>query len=78
MEQRKSMNSKTRTLQELTKSDKTPDILFWVGCAGSYDERYKKVTKVFANILNKLNINYAVLGNEERCTGDPARRAGNE
>lgn len=72
------MNSKTRTLQELTKSGKTPDILFWVGCAGSYDERYKKVTKVFANILNELNINYAVLGNEEGCTGDPARRAGNE
>jgi Fe-S oxidoreductase len=55
-----------------------PDVLFWVGCAGSYDERYKKVTLAFVKILNALNINYAVLGDEEACTGDPARRAGNE
>jgi len=55
-----------------------PDILFWVGCAGSFDQRAQKITKAFATILTKLNINFAVLGKEEACTGDPARRAGNE
>lgn len=55
-----------------------PDILFWVGCAGSFDQRAQKITKAFATILTKLNINFAVLGKEETCTGDPARRAGNE
>ncbi|MDD3739228.1 MAG: (Fe-S)-binding protein [Lentimicrobiaceae bacterium] len=55
-----------------------PEYLFWVGCAGAYDDRYKKVTAAFAKILNHLNISYAVLGTEETCTGDPARRAGNE
>jgi Fe-S oxidoreductase len=55
-----------------------PEVLFFVGCAGSFDERYKSVTVAFVKILNKLNINFAVLGNEESCTGDPARRAGNE
>jgi len=57
---------------------KKPEYLFWVGCAGAFDDRYKKVVKAFATILNKLNISYAVLGKEETCTGDPARRAGNE
>lgn len=57
---------------------KEPEILFWVGCAGSFDDRYKKVTRSFVKILNSLNINFAVLGTEEACTGDPARRAGNE
>ena len=52
--------------------------MFWVGCAGAFDDRYKKVVKAFATILNKLNVSYAVLGKEETCTGDPARRAGNE
>lgn len=56
----------------------TPEILFWVGCAGSYDARAQKVTLAFAEILQKAGISFAVLGNEERCTGDPARRAGNE
>jgi len=55
-----------------------PNYLFWVGCAGAYDNRYMKVAKVFAQILNHINIDYAVLGTEETCTGDPARRAGNE
>lgn len=55
-----------------------PDILFWVGCSGSYDQRAQKITKAFATILNKVGIKYAILGNEEMCTGDPARRAGNE
>ncbi len=72
------MNSKIITVKDLIESGKNPDILFWVGCAGSYDERYKKVTRAFTKILNDLNINYAVLGKEEGCTGDPARRAGNE
>jgi heterodisulfide reductase subunit D len=57
---------------------KTADILFWVGCAGSFDDRAKKITKAVVKILNNCNINYAVLGTEESCTGDPAKRAGNE
>lgn len=56
----------------------TPEILFWVGCAGSYDQRAQKITKAFATILNKTGTSYAILGKEEACTGDPARRAGNE
>lgn len=59
------------------KGDK-PEYLFWVGCAGAFDDRYKKVTIAFAKILSYLAISYAVLGKEESCTGDPARRAGNE
>jgi heterodisulfide reductase subunit D len=55
-----------------------PEYLFWVGCAGAFDDRYKKVAGAFAKILTYLNISYAVLGKEESCTGDPARRAGNE
>lgn len=55
-----------------------PQYLFWVGCAGAFDDRYKKVTQAFAKILNYLQTDYAVLGTEETCTGDPARRAGNE
>ncbi|MCX7954516.1 MAG: heterodisulfide reductase-related iron-sulfur binding cluster [Bacteroidales bacterium] len=55
-----------------------PEYLYWVGCAGAYDFRYKKVAKKFAQILNKAGIDYAVLGTEETCTGDPAKRAGNE
>lgn len=55
-----------------------PEYLFWVGCAGAFDDRYKKVVRAFAGILNRLNVSYAVLGKEETCTGDPARRAGNE
>ena len=65
-------------MSELFAQGKEPEILFWVGCAGSFDDRYKKVTVAFAKILNHLGINYAVLGTEESCTGDPARRAGNE
>jgi heterodisulfide reductase subunit D len=57
---------------------KQPEVLFWVGCAGSFDDRYKKVTVAFVKILNALNVNFAVLGPEETCTGDPARRAGND
>jgi Fe-S oxidoreductase len=53
-------------------------VLFWVGCAGSFDQRAQKITKAFVTILDKIKINYAILGKEEMCTGDPARRAGNE
>jgi len=53
-------------------------VLFWVGCMGSFDDRAKKITKAFAKILNKANVKFAVLGAEESCTGDPAKRAGNE
>ena len=55
-----------------------PEYLFWVGCAGAFDDRYKKVVRAFAKILSYLNVSYAVLGKEESCSGDPARRAGNE
>lgn len=66
------------TMAEMIANGENPDILFWVGCAGSYDQRAQKITKAFATILNKLGIRYAILGKEEACTGDPARRAGNE
>ena len=65
-------------MSEVFASGKRPEYLFWVGCAGAFDDRYKKVTKAFAKILNYLKVDYAVLGKEETCTGDPARRAGNE
>lgn len=61
----------------IAKGDK-PEILFWVGCAGSFDDRYKNVTKAFVKILTKVGVKFAVLGPEETCTGDPARRTGNE
>ena len=66
------------TMAEMMAKGENPDILFWVGCAGSYDQRAQKITKAFATILHKIGINYAILGKEEACTGDPARRAGNE
>ena len=72
------MNIKIPTVAALAAEGKVPEILFWVGCAGSFDERYKNVTKAFAKILNKVGIDFAVLGPEENCTGDPARRAGND
>jgi Fe-S oxidoreductase len=66
------------TVADLVAQGKTPEILFWVGCAGSFDQRAQRVTKAFAQILDQVQINYAILGKEECCTGDPARRAGNE
>lgn len=69
---------KVPTMAEMAASGESPEILFWVGCAGSYDDRYKNITKAFVKILNKVGISFAVLGPEETCTGDPARRAGNE
>lgn len=69
---------KIPTVADLVAKGEAPEILFWVGCAGSYDDRYKAVTKAFVKILNKVGVKFAVLGPEETCTGDPARRAGNE
>lgn len=66
------------TMAEMVTGGKNPEILFWVGCAGSFDQRAQKITKAFVSILEKVGINYAILGKEEMCTGDPARRAGNE
>jgi Fe-S oxidoreductase len=65
-------------MAELAAKGESPDILFWVGCSGSFDQRAQKITKAFAAILDKVGIKYAILGKEEMCTGDPARRAGNE
>ena len=66
------------TMAEMHAAGQEPEILFWVGCAGAFDDRYKKVTRAFVEILQKLDIKFAVLGTEESCTGDPARRAGGE
>jgi heterodisulfide reductase subunit D len=72
------MKRQPTTMAELAAEGKQPDILFWVGCAGSFDERAQKITRDICKILNHVGINYAVLGTEESCTGDPAKRAGNE
>lgn len=69
---------KVPVVAELFAEGKSPEILFWVGCAGSFDQRAQKITKAFATILDRVGINYAILGKEEMCTGDPVRRAGNE
>jgi len=66
------------TLAEFIAEEKKPEVLFWIGCAGSFDERAKKITKSFVKILQKAEVSFAVLGAEETCTGDPAKRAGNE
>lgn len=73
-----STNLNVPTMSELAAQGKQPEILFWVGCAGSFDDRAKKITKAFVKILNKAQIDFAVLGTEESCTGDPAKRSGNE
>ena len=69
---------KVPTMAELFATGQQPEVLFWVGCAGSFDDRAKKITKAFVKILNKANVSFAVLGTEESCTGDPAKRVGNE
>jgi len=66
------------TMAEMAAEGREPEILFWVGCAGSFDARAQKVTVAFVEIMNEVGIDFAILGNEEQCTGDPARRAGNE
>lgn len=65
-------------MAEYAAGGETPEVLFWVGCAGSFDQRAQKITRAFAAILEKAGIRFAILGKEESCTGDPARRAGNE
>ncbi|MEO6357347.1 MAG: (Fe-S)-binding protein [Ferruginibacter sp.] len=66
------------TMAAMAAKGESPEVLFWVGCAGSFDQRAQKITKAFITILDHLQISYAILGKEEMCTGDPARRAGNE
>jgi len=65
-------------MAEYAANGETPEVLFWVGCAGSFDQRAQRITKAFAQILDKVGVQFAILGKEEMCTGDPARRAGNE
>jgi len=72
------LHAGTNPWLSLAAKGESPDVLFWVGCAGSFDQRAQKITKAFASILNKTGIKYAILGKEELCTGDPVRRAGNE
>jgi len=67
-----------KTLAEMNAANEKPEFLFWVGCAGSYDDRAKKITRSFAKILDHVGLSFAILGSEESCTGDPAKRAGNE
>ncbi|MDO6390657.1 (Fe-S)-binding protein [Pontibacter sp. BT731] len=69
---------KVPTMAEMAANGEEPEVLFWVGCAGSFDDRYKRVTRAFVQILEHVGVKYAVLGTEESCTGDPAKRAGNE
>ena len=69
---------KVVTMAEMAAKGEKPDVLFWVGCAGSFDDRAKKITRSLVKLLNAANVKFAVLGTEETCTGDPAKRAGNE
>jgi Fe-S oxidoreductase len=71
-------NMQVPTMAEFLAKGENPEVLFWVGCAGSFDQRAQKITKAFVTILEKVGIKYGILGKEEMCTGDPARRAGNE
>ena len=71
-------NLHVKTIADYVAEGKEPEVLFWVGCAGSFDDRAKKITKAFVKILNSINVDFAVLGTEESCTGDPAKRSGNE
>ncbi|MNK08415.1 Anaerobic glycerol-3-phosphate dehydrogenase subunit C [compost metagenome] len=66
------------TMADMMATGQSPEVLFWVGCSGSFDDRAKKITKAFVKILNSAKVPFAVLGTEESCTGDPAKRAGNE
>jgi Fe-S oxidoreductase len=67
-----------KSMAEYAANSETPEVLFWVGCAGSFDQRAQKITKAFATIMDKVGVKFAILGKEEMCTGDPARRSGNE
>lgn len=70
--------NRVQTMAEMAAAGEKPDVLFWVGCAGSYDDRAKKITRSLVRLLNAAGVKFAVLGTEETCTGDPAKRAGNE
>lgn len=72
------MESTIPSMAELQAKNEQPEVLFWVGCAGSFDDRAKKITKAFIKLLTRAKVSFAVLGAEESCTGDPAKRAGNE
>ncbi|PQL95979.1 (Fe-S)-binding protein [Apibacter adventoris] len=72
------MEQPIKTMADFKAEGKSPEILFWVGCAGSFDDRAKKITRAFASLLQKAHVEFAILGKEEGCTGDPAKRAGNE
>jgi heterodisulfide reductase subunit D len=72
------MDIPIRTIAEYTANGETPEILFWVGCSGSFDDRAKKITQSIAKILHHVGLKFAILGTEESCNGDPAKRAGNE
>jgi len=72
------MEFKVPTMAQMIADGESPEILFWVGCAGSFDERAQKITKDIAKILHHVGLKFAILGTEESCTGDPAKRAGNE
>lgn len=72
------MSMQVPTMADMMAKGENPDILFWVGCSGSFDDRAKKITKALVKILNSCKVSFAVLGSEESCTGDPAKRAGNE
>jgi heterodisulfide reductase subunit D len=74
----KTTDMQVPTMAEMMAKGESPEILFWVGCAGSFDQRAQKITRAFAAILEKVGIRFAILGKEEMCTGDPVRRAGNE
>lgn len=67
-----------KSMAEYAANGEQPEVLFWVGCAGSFDQRAQKITKAFATILDKVGVKFAILGKEEMCNGDPARRSGNE
>jgi Fe-S oxidoreductase len=72
------MTVSVKTMADYMAAGETPEILWWVGCAGSYDERAQRVSRAFSNILGHAGVKFAILGMEEGCTGDPAKRAGNE
>jgi heterodisulfide reductase subunit D len=67
-----------KSMAEMFSNGESPEVLFWVGCSGSFDQRAQKITRAFAFILEKVGVSFAILGKEEMCNGDPARRAGNE
>jgi len=72
------MSMQVKDMASLAAEVKKAEVLFWIGCAGSFDDRAKKITRAFAKLLNEAGVDYAILGKEESCTGDPAKRAGNE